>query len=63
MTNEEKLLAITDILKMHNRPHGGGISDDMAISAIKVILYEPGDELPEGCIIGDDGKIWRTYKT
>ena len=62
MTNEEKLLAITEVLKKHNHPHGIGISDDMAIAAIKSILYEP-DELPEGCIIGDDGEIWRTYKT
>lgn len=62
MTNEEKLLAITDILKKHNHPHGIGISDDMAIAAIKAILHEH-DELPEGCIIGDDGEIWRTYKT
>lgn len=62
MTNEEKLLAITDILKKHNHPHGIGISDDMAIAAIKGILHGP-DDIPEGCIIGDDGEIWRTYKT
>jgi hypothetical protein len=62
MTNEEKLLAITEVLKAHNRPYGGGISDDTAIEAIKAILCDP-DELPEGCIIGDDGEIWRTYKT
>jgi hypothetical protein len=27
-----------------------------------VTLHVP-DDIPEGCIIGDDGEIWRTYKT
>lgn len=40
MTNEEKLLAITDILKKHNRPYGIGISDDDAIEAIKRIVED-----------------------
>ena len=40
MTNEEKLLAITEVLKAHNHPYGIGISDDMAIEAIKRIVEE-----------------------
>ena len=41
MTNEEKLLAITEVLKAHNRPYGGGISDETAVEAIKRIVEEP----------------------
>lgn len=40
MTNEEKLLSITEVLKMHNRPNGGGLSDDMAIFLIEHVVHD-----------------------
>lgn len=30
---------------------------------VREVISHGSDDLPEGCIIGDDGEIWRTYKT
>lgn len=44
MTDEEILLAITDVLKAHNKPHGLGISDAAAVEAIRALLKEESNE-------------------
>lgn len=56
MTNEEKLLAITEVLKAHNHPNGGGLSDDMAIFFIEHIVHDTFKSI-------DDFDLYRRLKT
>ena len=56
MTNEEKLLAITDVLKAHNRPNDSGLSDDMAIFFIEHIVHNTFKSI-------DDFDLYRRLKT
>lgn len=56
MTNEEKLLAITEVLKAHNRPYGGGISDDIAIFLIGHVIHDTFKSI-------DDFDLYRRLKT
>lgn len=47
MTNEEKLLAITDILKEHNRPNGGGLSDDVSVFLIEHVVHDTFESIDD----------------
>ena len=56
MTNEEKLLAITDVLKAHNHPNGGGLSDDMAMFLIEHVVNDTFESI-------NDFDLYRRLKT
>lgn len=56
MTNEEKLLAITEVLKEHNHPNGIGISDDTAIFLIEHVVHDTFKSI-------DDFDLYRRLKT
>lgn len=55
MTNEEKLLAITEVLKAHNRPNDGGLSDDMAVFLIEHVIHGTFESI-------DDFDLYRRLK-